>query len=830
MPVLLSLLLYSDAVTAETVVLPDIIIIGHRDCYGIISEHCGGLDYLEALFDSRQYGQRGDRGEVLRTRAAPKSEKNSNMKSEENCKSTRNPVLIATGEKHKEELDFAAEGKYGLGLQRIYRSMQATGTLFGSHWLASLEGLKLEPSEYFQPRSSWPTIPRTVTVIDADGTRFAYDYDRATGTTALSPASPMLNKRAPPPGTNMTQEPSVPESYVYTVSGAAATGTLVYTIGEGWTLEQDKKLFIFNQAHQLLVVRDEAARALLTYTYDTSASQRLQRVTNIVGQSIQLRWGANGHVDQVRDPANNTWSYEYNNNGMLTKVTGPGESPDVRTYHYEASDPTLLTGISIGALRYSTYAYYADRRVETSQLAGAEEKDTFAYADQVTKVTDARGQVTNYAHHDLSGELKVDSVTREASSTCSEATAFTFYDGNGYLDFTRDWNGIKTDYTFDSAGRLLQVTTAAETDAALTLTHHWAGRDIYETIYSDATSTPYLRVNYTLHPSGPEIGRLANVTRTDLTTGVQRQTNYGYSFNPNGSIASETVSDALPNGDARATVYYDALGNISAMTNALNQTRNWLDYNGLGQPGTYVDISGVATNYRYNPNGTLAAIIENGNRVTESTYDHDRQLTSISAPSGQVARLKYNAGGRLEYVGNGLGEFTHIAIDTAANTIRQSSERKVPKLSGATPIPTTAGEFSTTTALDSLGRPYTVQGNDGQRVDFRYDGNGNLRIRTDARGHTTSYEYDAQNRLSKTTAPDGGETQTVYDSAGRLEYVIDPRTLKTTYTYNGFGDRTSTNSPDTGLITYRYDSAGRLETETHADGKVIAYTEYGHST
>ncbi|GAB2878644.1 hypothetical protein GCM10027277_54840 [Pseudoduganella ginsengisoli] len=44
---------------------------------------------------------------------------------------TSHPVVIATGEKLLPEVDFQAGGTYGLGLNRNYRSMNASGTLFG---------------------------------------------------------------------------------------------------------------------------------------------------------------------------------------------------------------------------------------------------------------------------------------------------------------------------------------------------------------------------------------------------------------------------------------------------------------------------------------------------------------------------------------------------------------------------------------------------------------------------------------------------------------------------------------------------------------------------
>ena len=44
---------------------------------------------------------------------------------------TPNPVIVATGEKIKSAPDFAAAGRYGLGLEGIYRSKNAMDSLFG---------------------------------------------------------------------------------------------------------------------------------------------------------------------------------------------------------------------------------------------------------------------------------------------------------------------------------------------------------------------------------------------------------------------------------------------------------------------------------------------------------------------------------------------------------------------------------------------------------------------------------------------------------------------------------------------------------------------------
>jgi RHS repeat-associated protein len=816
----LPLLLASHAAMA----IDTVVIVGQRPNF--ITSYCGVANcfYSNPPIDEYYFRSGGGPGT---TRAAPKAEQNSNKTSEGgDCKSTGNPVVIATGEKHKEELDFAGAGKYGMVLQRTYRSVHASGQAFGPHWLSTLDSIKLLPSlDTFRPKPSWHAIPRVVTVIDPDGTKFVYEYRSARSLLPTTPGTTPPTESATVPddgGGGDDPGDNAPRRYVYSARDAAKTGELTFSPGEGWLLAKDKLGYNFNLALQVEHVFDFAGNNLLDYGY--GPGKRLDTITNAVGQTIKLRWGANGRVDQVIDPAGNAWSYEYNGSGMLTKVTAPGDSPDIRTYHYEATDPTLLTGISINGKRHSSYSYHPDRRVHTSGLAGGEELDTFNYGSLLTEVKDARGQTTKYTHRQVNGELKIEKVEREATSTCGAAGKATIYDANGFIDFKHDWNWNKTDYTFDAAGKLQAVTTAAGTADALTTAHLWNNTDIDQTELRDASGNPYLRINYAYVPSGRTAGKVASVVLTDVRTGATRTTTYSYTFHVGGIIASETVKQMLPEGAATTTIRYDGAGNVSSVTNPLNQTMSWSGYNGLGQPSRMVDINGAATDYTYNRNGTMASMAPAGMGTIRFAYNHDRQLTAVTAASGEVVRIKYNAAGRAEYAGNGLDEYARTAIDIAANSVKQTSARKTPSFSNDQLSGSAQGEFSANMALDSLGRPYTVLGNDGQRLELRYDNNGNLQSQTDAGHRSTSNQYDAQNRLVRTTAPDGGVTEFGYDPAGQLEYVIDPRGLKTSFTYNGFGERTSTSSPDTGVTEYDYDAAGRLARERRADGKVISYT------
>ncbi len=513
---------------------------------------------------------------------------------------------------------------------------------------------------------------------------------------------------------------------------------------------------------------------------------------------------------------------------MLETVTSPGSPPDVRTYYYEDSrDPKLLTGISINGVRYSTYRYHADKRVSESGLAGGEQRDTFSYGTNSTTVTSAAGQPATYTFVSGPNGLKIATIARAATSSCPAASAQTVYDANGYIDYTLDWNGAKTDYTYDAAGKLSSVTTAAATSAVSTATHTWQGEDLVATTYKDANGAAYAKVAYTYFGgTGPDQGLLASEVWTDLRTGVQRTTTFGYSFYANKTLAARTVTRVLPGGIAVTTASYDALGNVASITNALGQQVTWSNHNALGLAGRSTDLNGVATDYAYDAKGNLLSTtryFDNGQRVTAFVYNNNRQVTDIARADGRVDRLRYNAATQLEQVGNASGQFVRREFSVSTNTATIRSNRNTPALSGSTPVAVAAGEFTAVTQFDSLRRPWVQTGNGGQRVTFSYDGNGNLKTRTDVAGRVTRYDYDAQSRLIKLTAADGGLTQYGYDAEGRLSFVQDPRGLRTTYTYDGFGQVRTQTSPDTGTTTYTYDSAGRLATEQRANGVVISY-------
>ena len=767
----------------------------YEDCVAMSGVFCRWPGDMFDLYDRPSRG--GGTPGPANTDAAP-SNANTNIN---RCGAmTAHPVVIATGEKIKPEVDFQSSGLYGLGLKRTYRSKHAVGTLFGPQWLSNVDVPRLKEPNCGNTGTG-RCIPRSVTVTDPTGSTTNYQF--------------VGENEFPSP-----QDPRA-KSYLYLSGKSARSGEMVYTPGAGWTLWANGNTYTYNKVGAIVSIV-EGAGAQLNFQYGANPNQ-LASVSNSSGQLIQFTWGGNGKVSRVRDPAGNDWNYEYHASGLLAKVTAPA-SQEVREYHYETANPVLLTGISINGQRHGRYAYFADGRVSESGLEGGEERETFVYGANQTTVTDARQQATTHKFALIGGELKPTSVSRAGTATCAAAAASTAYDANGYVDYTLDWNGNKTDYSYDAGGRLLSQTTAAGTGAAQTVVHSWNGNEIEKTEYRNAGNVAYLRVSYTYYHAWAPSGKLESETWDDLKTGKQKKFVHTYAFYPNSTMSSWTVSRSLPGGAAVTRYDYDTRGNLTGMTNPLGHQQAWAGHDGMGRPASYTDSNGVASTYAYDGMGRLLAMTLNGSQTTHFAYHAGDLVRSVSYPDGSMMQYQYTAGGRVEYVGNALGEFTHIAVNVPDNSVRVSSALHHAEVSAGLPVPVAAGELSATMETDTLGRPYSELGNNGQRLDKRYDHNGNLVSVTDAAGRSTSYAYDAANRLVKMTAPDGGVTVRAYDAEGRLASLIDPRPLQTRYTYNGFGQVTSIVSPDTGTTTYGYDTAGRLESETRSDGRVTRYT------
>lgn len=710
--------------------------------------------------------------------------------------STCLPVKISTGEKHLTEGDFPGLGRYGLGLTRTYRSKNGSGVLFGANWASSLDPYGLTVSTAACVPTESGCYPPDLTIAFPGGEKHKY----------------LLNMS--------TQDGR------YDVSGSAALGTAYYNpTSKTATLDVGGQTYAFNSIRKMVSASGPNG-ASYKYAYLNGVGA-LESITNIGGQSVKFAW-TNGKVTGVTDPDGKAWIYTYNSAGMLWKVTSPSGIADVREYHYENSDAKLLTGLSINGKRRTKYIYDSSKRVKESGLITGEEKDTFVYGSNQTEVTTAKGQKSTYKFRgSLSTGYQLTSVQDAATTSCLGAVSSITYDANGYPDIVLNGNSDATDYDYDAAGRLWITKTAAGQSGMLMRENLWTGDKLMEVRWGGADGVVYAKSTFTYHSTyKKDHGNLKSETFHDSKANVDRQSDYAYSYHEsNGAIKTVTKTVDVHNGRVSYVWEYDSTGNLTAIVNPLGYRHTFSNFNGFGQAREHKGPSGAVTTFEYDVRGNLVSakqLVDGQSRETKFVYE-DRLLVRVDYPTGRVERYKYDASGQLSQVGDTLQRYSTRNWDSALNTETWSFPRHVPQASGGVPIALDGGAFISTAQFDSQGRPWVITGQNGQKVTFSRDRNGNVLTSTDAANRVTKFAYDWQNRVDYSTAPDGGVIDYTYTNEGQIGAIKDPRGLSTTFSHDGRGNVLSRVSPDTGTTTYSFDVGSLPRSATRADGLVIDF-------
>lgn len=730
------------------------------------------------------------------------------------------PVKISTGEKFWFESDFQTVGLSGMDFSRTYRSQFSSGSWFGPNWHAGLEPLRLKSNG--SPCTAG-NCPDGIVLVDSQAQEILYKLDG--------------NK--------------------FTASGNISAGELIRQFDVSWILKRQSEVFTFDNNNRMVSYENTGTGKKLTYAYGPSG---VSSITNQAGQTISLTWSG-GRVTNITDPAGHQWVYGYNSGNMLETVTAPGDVLEVRRYHYEVPSigAHLLTGISVNGRRYSNYSYYADGRVQSSGMVNGK-RDDFVYGNHKTTVTTAAGLVTEYNFVDILGSLAISSISTSTAVNCPSASAQTFYDSNGYIDYTLDWNNNKTDYTYDASGVLREVTHAAGTTAATTFR--------YETTFETAEDPTIIFENLQiqrLDANGNSIETTHVVYEDNLQHRLQiRYSNSGdnvsYAWsNDNLHDHTEFRSKGTDAGDGatvshtrQITRSYTSAGVLRSVSSKVNaptlnsqysngpapdyfpipvQTETWSNFDAMGHAGRHTSIRGVNTDYVYDDRGLLRSqtqYLPAGPLTTTWTYNDYRLPKTVTLPDGHVIRMVYNDAAELIRIGNTQGEFVELASNHVTGQKTSTSPRQRPALSGQSPVGQSDGQFSSQQNFDALGRLMSVTGNNGQVVSFEYDRNGNLSVQRDVVGRTLRTDYDAADRPTLSTAADGGQTRYDYDAAGRLVAVTDPRGLVTSYLeHNPRGLPTRRVSPDTGETRFAYDTTGELVSQTRANGLSTKYWRDG---
>ncbi len=578
-------------------------------------------------------------------------------------------------------------------------------------------------------------------------------------------------------------------------------------------------------------------------------------VTNPYGRALNIAYSATGYLATVTTPDGQVIQFGYDGTGRLTTATIPGGA--TRTYHYEsaynpnsATRPAALTGITDeNGTRFSTYQYATTTgKAISSEHAGGVNKYTISGAGPFT-VTDplntARVTYVNWSK----GEAKTALIYRPCiAAGCSGWVSETYnYNANGRMSTYVDFNGMSTLFTWDTTRNLELTRTAAN------------GRSEQQRTTTEWNATwrlprrvaiPLLRVTYAFHgdagvscaPAGASTALICSETRqattdtnglsgfTSALTGNARTTNYTYNLDGQLLTVDGPRSDV---NDVTTYVYYAAddtsmppkykRGDLQSITNALNQTVTFNEYDAAGRLKRMTDANGLETTLGYSVKGELTSRTVGttgaGFETTIYAYYPTGQLQQVTTPDGSTLTYSYDAAHRLYRVADGQGNRIDYVLDNLGNRKEQQ-----------TYDPQGALARLMKTDYNSLGWPFKDFGGTNPATmvtEYGYDNQGNLKTVKDPLNRVTTNYYDGLNRLNRIDDPvngAGSPTYFAFNGQDKLTQVYDPKALSIYYTYSGFGDQQTLVSPDTGTTSLTYDAAGNVLTKTDARNVISTYT------
>ena len=282
----------------------------------------------------------------------------------------------------------------------------------------------------------------------------------------------------------------------------------------------------------------------------------------------------------------------------------------------------------------------------------------------------------------------------------------------------------------------------------------------------------------------------------------------------------------------------NALGQVTrAQSPAVTYT---MTYDAGHRPATVRDSrGGIGLTYRWSPGGQLNNFEDSQGHRTDYAYDPVGRLTGLWAPNGDLVSFLYDAGGRLiqKWFPNGVAtQYTWNPDNTLAQVLNLSGDTALVSQhdytydgSGNRATSTEqVGVFLTPASryvYDALNRLVEVRDNTtGNLLEaYTYDVLGNRTSKTDSAGGTLAYVYDAANQLLEVRqgTPTGPLLSgLVYDGAGNMVKKCEDGALTITAT-DCTGDTVTALTYDalqrlsqagkSGLVTqtYGYDDQGR---------------------
>ena len=441
----------------------------------------------------------------------------------------------------------------------------------------------------------------------------------------------------------------------------------------------------------------------------------LVRVTDELGATTELRFTADGSLQQVTDPLGRTSRWVYDANGRAVQTIAADNS--VTKFSYDAAGRVVS---QTNALNHTeTYSYAAGSKQPTSLVDGNGNPLTYSYESQ--------GKVTNIGYADGSSErFTYNSTNQLISKVERSGDTFSYsYTARGLLA-SKSGRDFSESYSYDSRDRLIGV----------------------------SRSTPGGGASRTMAYSYDSGGNIAQIS--------QGGKSISYSYDSQGRRSSYTTSDG-----ATVRYSYDSSGRLSGLLDGSDQSLVGYQYDAAGRLSRETNGNGTATSYSYDAAGQLLRI-DNYNPAGELssslqyTYDVLGRRSSETSNQGTWS-YSYDASGQL--VGANFASSNPAAISNQSRQyVYDAAGNRISTLVNGVATSYSSNGLNQYTAVGGAGYSYDADGNllsDGVR-SYVYNSENRM-IRATAGTDVWEYEYDLL-----------GNRSAVIHSGQRTSYLVDP--------------------------------------------------------
>lgn len=425
---------------------------------------------------------------------------------------------------------------------------------------------------------------------------------------------------------------------------------------------------------------------------------------------------------------------------------------------------------------------------------------TYNPLNQLTKITDAKGNIRNMTY-DLLGRK----LTQQDLHTSNDTTFGTWsygYDSNSNLTSSTDPKNQNVLYTYDQLDRPLTENYQGQAGTEVTYTYD-AGT--YGIGHLTSVTTPSIQKSF----SYDILGR--NTQEQKIINAQTYTTAFGYDLA--GNVLSVTYPDNIS-----VTYAYNNAATLNAVNKGGSPIVSNIDYAPTNAVSTLAFANGVTTVNTYDPQKLYRLTDRDTTKGANKLQDIAYQYSPVGNVTQIVDASNHNGAKTAVYSYDDLHRLSSATITNAANSQNYTHNYTYSIIGNILTRTDASGTYvyaggNSGTSIGTIANPHAVTSVGS--TNYSYDANGNL-----TSNGTWTHSWDYKDRLTSSTS--GPVTLNYsYDESGNRIKKVNQSTGKTTVYVNQYYDVE-------GAATKKYLYAGGLKvaTDSAPDGLVYHHTDH----